>query len=187
MNKYVSPVIFDNDELAEGVYATGSGADPDCWNITVNKIEKNSTTDNPGYNKSSYEVVGTHKCVQHISLATTMEFSLMPGAVDEKIDYVEVENTKAFPDGTTAYSESDHLYDDHTGADLGPRFEITATQHSLTIKRKCHANAYAFAAVTDTFTINVMIYCTHGTYTFAYLSHECDKHENVQGGGGDGT
>ena len=33
MNNYVSPVIFDNDELAEGVYATGSGA-ADCWTVT---------------------------------------------------------------------------------------------------------------------------------------------------------
>ena len=32
MNNYVSPVIFDNDELAEGVYASGSGSD--CYTVT---------------------------------------------------------------------------------------------------------------------------------------------------------
>ena len=34
MNNYVSPVIFDNDELTEGVYATGSGGGADCWTVT---------------------------------------------------------------------------------------------------------------------------------------------------------
>ena len=35
MNNYVSPVIFDNEDLAEGVYATGSGAvGADCWTVT---------------------------------------------------------------------------------------------------------------------------------------------------------
>ena len=33
MKNYVSPVIFDNEELAEGVYATGSGA-AGCWTVT---------------------------------------------------------------------------------------------------------------------------------------------------------
>ena len=31
MKKYISPMIIDNDEMAEGVYATGSGAD--CWKV----------------------------------------------------------------------------------------------------------------------------------------------------------
>jgi len=31
---YVSPAIFDTDELAEGVYATGSGSgNGDCWTV----------------------------------------------------------------------------------------------------------------------------------------------------------
>ena len=34
MKNYVSPVIFDNEELAEGVYATGSGTGADCWTVT---------------------------------------------------------------------------------------------------------------------------------------------------------
>lgn len=36
MKNYESPVIFDNEELAEGVYATGSGgAGNGCYNITI--------------------------------------------------------------------------------------------------------------------------------------------------------
>lgn len=31
---YVSPAIFDLDELAEGVYASGSGSAGDCWTLT---------------------------------------------------------------------------------------------------------------------------------------------------------
>ena len=34
MKNYVSPVIFDNEELAEGVYATGSGTG--CWTVSEN-------------------------------------------------------------------------------------------------------------------------------------------------------
>ena len=34
MKNYESPVIFDNEELAEGVYATGSGGAGDCWTVT---------------------------------------------------------------------------------------------------------------------------------------------------------
>lgn len=32
MNNYVQPIILDNEELAEGVYATGSGQD--CYSVT---------------------------------------------------------------------------------------------------------------------------------------------------------
>ena len=33
MKSYESPIIYDNDELAEGIYATGSGGAGDCWTI----------------------------------------------------------------------------------------------------------------------------------------------------------
>jgi hypothetical protein len=39
MKNYESPVIFDNEELAEGVYATGSGGSGiDCWE-TIRVVE----------------------------------------------------------------------------------------------------------------------------------------------------
>lgn len=41
MNNYVSPVIFDNDELAEGVYASGSGSD--CYTVTGHIHQKPET------------------------------------------------------------------------------------------------------------------------------------------------
>ena len=42
MNNYVSPVIFDNDELAEGVYATGSGGS-ECYIVTGDIHQKPET------------------------------------------------------------------------------------------------------------------------------------------------
>ena len=47
MNNYVSPVIFDNEDLAEGVYATGSGLKPNgrdgtCWTVGISNIQKNA-------------------------------------------------------------------------------------------------------------------------------------------------
>lgn len=40
MKNYVSPVILENDELAEGIFAAGSGEvdydnDPNCWTVKV--------------------------------------------------------------------------------------------------------------------------------------------------------
>ena len=43
MKNYVSPVIFDNEELAEGVYATGSGAGIGCYNIKITEHQKPET------------------------------------------------------------------------------------------------------------------------------------------------
>ncbi|MBR4341751.1 MAG: hypothetical protein IKP88_03400 [Lachnospiraceae bacterium] len=34
MKNYVSPVILDSDEMAEGVYATGSG---NCYSVTISR------------------------------------------------------------------------------------------------------------------------------------------------------
>lgn len=40
MRNYVSPVIFDNDELTEGVYASGSGTSETCWTIDYTVPQK---------------------------------------------------------------------------------------------------------------------------------------------------
>ena len=183
MNNYVSPVIFDNDELAEGVYATGSGASGNgCWTISLQYNKSDSTTTNPGWNKASYELEAKHGNVEHISLSTTINIDLFPGTPGEKVDRVEVAGVSAYPDGTWYESVYDHLYEN--GKDLGPRFKIKVSQSELVIVRRCHGNAYAFADVTDTFTLNPKVYCTNGTYTMTYRSHECEKTANVQGRGG---
>ena len=44
MKNYVSPVILDNEELAEGVYATGSGATGSCYVITEKTVNQENTT-----------------------------------------------------------------------------------------------------------------------------------------------
>ncbi|MBR5179706.1 MAG: hypothetical protein IKW90_13030 [Lachnospiraceae bacterium] len=38
MKNYVSPVILDNEELAEGVYASGSG--DGCWTLTIKRFDQ---------------------------------------------------------------------------------------------------------------------------------------------------
>lgn len=48
MNNYVSPVIFDNDELAEGVYATNSGSSTGDGCYLVNAIEHQKPEDGRG-------------------------------------------------------------------------------------------------------------------------------------------
>lgn len=43
MKNYVSPVIFDNEELAEGVYAGGSGAGTGCYTIRITEHQRPET------------------------------------------------------------------------------------------------------------------------------------------------
>ena len=177
MKNYVSPVIFDNEELAEGVYATGSGSD--CWVYTITPGQQE--TGNPGDNVHVYKVQGDHQCVEHISLWTTTTYSIMPGQPGETVNKVECGGVTVTP-GQTGVSSA-HAYD-NDGTDLGPQFEATldasGTEYKLT--RRCHGNAYAGNPVTDTFDVNVKIYCTFGTCTLemSQLPY-CEHTTNVQG------
>ena len=66
MANYVKPVIFDNEELAEGVYATGSGAD--CWRVT--KLTRTQNWEEGRHNKI-YEIELKHKSI-HKSYSCTV-------------------------------------------------------------------------------------------------------------------
>lgn len=176
MKNYVSPVIFDNEEMAEGVYATGSGSD--CWIYTLRTLTP--VTTNPGDNYSEYEVKGEHQCVEHISLWTTTKYSIMPGQPGETVREIECAGVRVRPGQTQTSSE--HVWDN--GVDIGPRFELTldATGSNFELTRRCHGNAYAGNPVTDTFTVNVKIYCTKGTCTFELSQIPyCEHIPNVQG------
>ena len=176
MKNYVSPVIFDNEELAEGVYATGSGSD--CWIYTLTHLTP--VTNNPGDNYNEFEVKGDHKRVEHISLWTTTTYSIMPGTPGEQVVKIECAGVVVTP-GMNGYS-SEHVWDN--GMDIGPRFELAldSTGSVFTLTRKCHGNAYAGNDITDTFTVNVKIYCTNGTCTFEMSQTPyCEHITNVQG------
>ena len=66
MKDYVKPVVIENDELAEGVFAA-SGSDPICWTIDPVSVQD--------WNGSHhvFEIRCVHsKDVEHISSATTV-------------------------------------------------------------------------------------------------------------------
>ena len=67
MKNYVSPVIFDNEELAEGVYATGSGGGAGCWKVTDFKFEQDRRE---GFPERHFRIYATHLS-RHISTMCT--------------------------------------------------------------------------------------------------------------------
>lgn len=83
--KYTSPIIYDNEELAEGVYATGSG-EATCWTIGYSVPQTWN-----GYAKV-FEIKCSHsKSVYHTStgLVATLMFDKAPTAIsaENSFDY----------------------------------------------------------------------------------------------------
>lgn len=70
MKNYVQPIIIDNEELAEGVYATGSGVG-NCWAITYEVKQRNTNPYDPFVN---VRIKGVHMA-QHISSALEIKVS----------------------------------------------------------------------------------------------------------------
>lgn len=64
MNNYKQPMIYDNEELAEGVYATGSGMG-NCWQVTYEVKQRNTNPYDPFVN---IRIQGKH-LAEHTSSA----------------------------------------------------------------------------------------------------------------------
>ena len=163
MENYVSPVIFDNDELAEGVYATGSGAG-DCWTMTYE--EKQRVNNNPGDNFVVYRIDAVHHVtgVFHISRSTTI-FVNFSGA---GITGVQVEGTDGVCMADTGVLEVNKGEDG---------FKIGCTSSGCTIVRHYHGNAYESG---DNFNIMLRINSPDGEAVVTGITWECEKVENVQ-------
>ena len=65
MKNYIKPIIIDNEELAEGVYATGSGDHANCWSITYEIKQRNANPYDPFVN---IRIKGEHTAM-HTSTA----------------------------------------------------------------------------------------------------------------------
>lgn len=65
---YEQPIIYDNEELAEGIYATGSGGQ-NCWNITYEIKQRNTNPYDPFVN---IRIKGEHYA-QHSSTASEIK------------------------------------------------------------------------------------------------------------------
>ena len=121
MKNYVSPVIFDNEELAEGVYATGSGAlkGSSCWKVAVDStrpIERNSDPNDP-FTKIALRI--DHNPTLHISTALKIKVTLNAPVKSAKFEGFTVtnngselilvreshSNAYAVPDGTSVMLE----------------------------------------------------------------------------------
>lgn len=72
--EYIKPMIYDNEEIAEGVYATGSGSDLNCWRISHSVSQRNVNEYDPFVN---FRIKGEH-IAQHCSKA--VEIVLMMNA-----------------------------------------------------------------------------------------------------------
>ena len=167
MNNYVSPVIFDNDELAEGVYATGSGAG-DCWTMTYYQSQRVNT--NPGDNFVVYRIDANHHTdgVYHISASTTMFVNFS----NDDILGVQVEGIDVPLNGGTI---------DLAGSSGVDGFKVGCTESGATIVRHYLGDAYQSG---DKFNIMIRINCKNGEAVMNGLSWSCEKVENVQGTAG---
>ncbi len=78
MREYVKPIVLENEELAEGVYAAsgsvGEGApdegvtdEAECWTVEVTKEQ---VVAHEGW--ANFRVKAEHSLVQHISTASTV-------------------------------------------------------------------------------------------------------------------
>ena len=163
MENYTSPVIFDNDELAEGVYATGSGAG-DCWTMTY--YEEQREAQNPTDKFVVYRINALHNTqgVFHISRSTTM-FVNYTGA---GITGVQVE-------GHDEVCKPGEGTIDVVNGDDG--FTVGCTTSGCTIVRHYHGNAYQSG---DNFNIMIRINSIDGQAIMTGLSWSCEKVENVQ-------
>jgi hypothetical protein len=160
MNNYVSPVIFDNDELAEGVYASGSGSG-DCWTMTFDESQREKS--NPSEKYAIYRIDATHHVedVLHISKSTTMWVNYTGNGITG----IQVEGVNAAVGTTTLGSNGEW------------GFEITCTSTGAIIKRVYHGNAYNSG---DNFNIMIRINDADGESVMTGLSWTCEKVENVQ-------
>jgi len=167
MNNYVSPVIFDNEDLAEGVYATGSGLKPNgrdgtCWTVGISNIQKNAG------NHSVTEIWAKHSTeVLHIS------------------NYVEIV-------GTLTVLPGQEVTDVRPEQNSNFTIEYVPGSTTFTIKRTLLADSYKSG---DDVTFKVLVYSTKSNPSdpnsdCAYVATvglpKCGYAANVQGEGGNG-
>ena len=156
MKNYVSPVIFDNDEFAEGVYATGSGS-AECWTVTW--TEKQRVDDNPGWNYVEYEIKAIHSDnLEHISDALECVF------------YISGDNVTRFNiEGNDVVAGTDYK---------GDRYEVNGNSTIVTVKRIHLADAYKSG---DVVTFKLGMYCDNGAMVLNGCMWNCTHAVNVQG------
>lgn len=89
MKNYVSPVIFDNEELAEGVYATGSGNG--CYTVTSYSHQEPQE----GRKNNIFQVNGIHNAT-HTTDGQNLHITF-----SEAVKYVSSNGQLVDGDGTT--------------------------------------------------------------------------------------
>jgi len=166
MNNYVSPVIFDNDELAEGVFATGSGGG-ECW--TLEYYEAQRETQNPTDKFVCYRVHCVHLKpeVYHISEGLTMFFTIQSSS---EIRNFEVDGVLCGPKETKNIEKGDG------------GFKVTTDAGFVIVNRWYHANAYQSG---DDVNFLFRILDKDGLSMITNVTWFCNKTENVQGTAGE--
>ena len=127
MKNYESPVIYDNEELAEGVYATGSGGGEDgtCWSVFIDpdpKMHQDYAGVENGNSKSVIQIKALHSTsVGHDSIGLTFEGDIQTFELGDTVSDVKAENpndyTVSWTKGSTHFFCTRSLYGDafHSG------------------------------------------------------------------------
>ena len=166
MDNYISPIIFDNDELAEGVFATGSGGG-ECWTLTY--YESQRETQNPSDKFVNYRIDCTHLKpeVYHISEGLTLFFTISNSS---KIKNYEIDGVEC------GYGEEKNIEKGDGG------FKVSSGEGFVIVNRWYHANAYQSG---DKVNYNFKIKDEDGMSMITNVTWFCNKVENVQGTAGE--
>ena len=166
MKNYESPVIFDNEELAEGVYATGSGggAGATCWTVCVDSTGHQENAGSPDGQSPTYSVTQIkadhHMDVIHDSIGLTFEGDATPTEPGDYVTDIRSEDPNTF---SIIYNGGGHFI--------------------------CTRNRYADAFGSgDTCTFKIKVYSSSASVSKPPMvtnvyNPQCNYRENWMGGG----
>ena len=172
MSGYVSPMIIDNDDLAEGVYATGSGGELgfDCWDVRAQRTQQ--VTSNPSEKYSWHRIYASHHKanVEHLSMGVTYTLHIT-GEPATKMAPEGNEGNKVGPGGSF-YGQ------DSKGFQYS--FTLDSTGTIITLVRSMLADAYLSG---DEVSFGIRLDSANGLCEIDNnsISYVCKVETNVQG------
>ncbi len=142
MKNYESPVIYDNEELAEGVYATGSGGGgATCWSVKINGSQDNAGIDGvSGCTYSVTEVAASHHTdIVHDSIGLTFEGDIQINTEGDSVKRIWAEQTDGvtyeftFIEGSTHFFVTRNRYADafHSGDEVTFKIMVASSSPDI--------------------------------------------------------
>ncbi|MBR0430248.1 MAG: hypothetical protein IJK17_09235 [Lachnospiraceae bacterium] len=127
MKTYEKPVVIENEDLAEGVFAASgdSGSSSDCWSVTAESVQDWSGSHNV------YEVHATHsKGVEHITSNVVYTLTFPNATITDA--YSEGPNTVSFTTNTVTVTRDLHANGYKSGDDVSFKVWVKSIDEATT-------------------------------------------------------